>query len=275
MLSIMGVPMVWTVHNLYHHEARCKRLDRWVYRNMASCMRGMITHSKTARKEVIREYELSDCAKVEVIPHGNYAGAYPNHGDRCRARQELGLGAGTLVFLFFGEVRRYKGVLDLVRSFPICRPSDVVLLVAGRPGDSLIREDLERAAGNNPGVRLELGFVPDDKVQTYLNACDVVALPYQDMLTSGAAILAMTFGKACIAPRLSSMEEIPGEEGAILYDPRDPRGLGDAIRFVIDHQAALSHMGERNLVRSRAWDWSMVAERTAGIYEKALHKPDA
>jgi beta-1,4-mannosyltransferase len=270
MLRIMGVPMVWTVHNLYHHEAQSKRLDRWVYRNMASCMRGMITHSKTARKEVIREFGLDDCAKVEVIPHGNYAESYPNHGDRGRARQELGLAGDPLVFLFFGEVRRYKGVLELVRSFPISNPVDVVLLIVGRPRDARIREDLEREAGKNPGVRLEMGFVPDDKVQTYLNACDVVVLPYQEMLTSGAAVLAMSFGRACIVPRLGSMEEIPGEEGAILYDPEDPNGLGEAIRFAIDRPDSLPIMGERNLMRSRDWDWSGIADRTAGIYEKAF-----
>lgn len=275
MLRIMGVPMVWTVHNLYHHEARSKRIDRWVYQNMASCMRGMITHSNTARKEVIREFELADCSKVDVIPHGNYAGAYPNHGDRGRARQDLGLADDTLVFLFFGEVRRYKGVLDLVRAFPISRPAEVILLIVGRPRDATIREDLEREAGKNPGVRLELGYVPDDKVQTYLNACDVVALPYQDMLTSGAAILAMSFGRACIVPRLSSMEEIPGEEGAILYNPEDPQGLGDAIRCVIDCPGSLPIMGERNLVRSRDWDWSTIADSTAKIYEKAFRSPAA
>lgn len=275
MLRIMGVPMVWTVHNLYHHEAQCKRVDRWVYRNMAACMRGVITHSKTARVEVIREYDLADSLKVAVIPHGNYVEAYPNHGDQGRARHELALGRKTLVFLFFGEVRRYKGVLDLVRSFPISRPSNVVLLIAGRPGDPLIQEDLERDAEKNPGVRLELGFVPDDKVQTYLNACDVVVLPYQDMLTSGAAILAMSFGRACIAPRLSSMKEIPGNEGAILYNPQDPKGLGDAIRYAIDHRSVLSLMGERNRALSKNWDWGMVAEKTATIYEMALHNPNA
>lgn len=104
----------------------------------------------------------------------------------------------TLVFLFFGEVRRYKGVLDLVRSSPISRPADVVLLIAGRPGDGSIRKGLEWESGKNPGVMLELGFVSDDKFQTYMNACDVVVLPYQDILTSGAVILAMSFGRARI-----------------------------------------------------------------------------
>ncbi|WP_242482112.1 glycosyltransferase, partial [Trichormus variabilis] len=61
---------------------------------------------------------------------------------------------------------------------------------------------------NEPNIKFIPGFVPSEKLQIYLNACDVVVFPYRDILTSGAVMLAMSFGRACIAPRKGCIAEV-------------------------------------------------------------------
>ena len=67
-------------------------------------------------------------------------------------------------------------------------------------------------------------------MQMYLRAADAVVLPYKDVLTSGSAILAMTFGQPVIAPAIGCLPESLGAEGTILYDPSTPDGLERALR---------------------------------------------
>ncbi len=67
-------------------------------------------------------------------------------------------------------------------------------------------------------MTLALETIPDDQMQVYLRAADAVVLPYRDVLSSGSAILAMTFGQPVIAPAIGCLPESLGSEGTILYD---------------------------------------------------------
>jgi len=58
-----------------------------------------------------------------------------------------------------------------------------------------------------------------------MNACDVVVFPYQEILTSGAVILAMSFGRACVAPRLGCIQDVLDDKGAFIYEPSNKAGL--------------------------------------------------
>ena len=49
---------------------------------------------------------------------------------------------------------------------------------------------------------LALRYIPDAELQVWLRAADVVVLPFRDILTSGSAILALSFGRAVVAPAL-------------------------------------------------------------------------
>jgi len=58
---------------------------------------------------------------------------------------------------------------------------------------------------NDKRIKVFLDFIPDNDIQIYMNAADIIVLPYLDILNSGVAILAMSFGKPVIAPRTGSI----------------------------------------------------------------------
>lgn len=264
-LRLQGRRIVWTVHNLESHEKGNPARDRLVSWLLGRVANGVIVHGESAKGAVARRFGVGE-RKIRVIPHGNYIGLYPDDISASEARRRLGLGAQQRVVLFLGNIRPYKGVTELIESFRRLAPKDTVLLIAGRPLNSEVQQMVERLAGHDGSVRFQPGFVEDSKIQEYMNASDVVVFPYREVLTSGAIVLAMSFGKACVAPRLGCIPDVLDGEGAFLYDADKPDGLEGALRAALDAGDRLGDMGRRNRKRAEAWSWDRIAAQTLEVY---------
>ena len=111
--------------------------------------------------------------------------------------------------MFLGLIRPYKGVEDLIEAFLKISNSNTRLLIAGRVfGINNYESRLNELTKSNCRIKLFLDFIPDEDIQVFLNACDIFVLPYKDITTSGAAFLAMSFGRPIIAPNISSFKEV-------------------------------------------------------------------
>lgn len=275
LIRLQGIPIVWTIHNLMPHESRHPRVDWLIGRAVAGLARTMIVHGETARCEVIRRWRLKDARRVAVVPHGNYVDHYANRISRSEARQRFGIDEPTGVFLFLGAVRPYKGVLDLVESFRKLADEQSCLIIAGKPLDEAYRKQVQAAIGNLTNVRFEAGFVADDDIQVYMKAADVVVLPYRHILSSGAALLAMSFGKACVAPARGCLSDVLDAAGAFLYEPEDEDGLVDSLREALNRADALDRMGRHNQKRIALWTWEKMAQTTADVYRGCLTAEDS
>lgn len=268
-LKILGARLIWTVHNLYHHEVQSKSVDHWVARQVSSKASRIITHSDTARNLVIEEFDVRDDSKVVVVPHGNYIDSYRNDVSSLEAKASLGLGESSFTFLFLGHIRPYKGVIEMIESYRNCEYNGrCSLVIAGRPLDDSWAHRVRSASEGDPTIRLELGFVPDDKVQIYMNAADAVVFPYRQILTSGAVVLAMSFSKCCIAPRIGCIPDVLDVEGAFLYDPDDPNSLSEAMNSSVNAHKNVAKMGRHNFDRASAWGWNRIADQTRACYER-------
>src|SRR4029077_1943202 len=131
-----------------------------------------------------------------------------------------------------------------------------LLVVAGPTADPTMEQTISDEIGTAPNILLHSQFIPDEDVQFYMNACDVVVLPYLEILTASAAMLAMSFGKACIAPRLSGMTDLLDDQGAFLYDPGQPHALSEAMRTAAHKRDDLSQMGSYNFAKVSDQSWS-------------------
>jgi glycosyltransferase involved in cell wall biosynthesis len=211
-------------------------------------------------------YGLPDpeAARLHVVPHGSYAGAYPDLESREAARARLQLPAAARVLLFLGAVRGYKGTQELATAFAAVGDADARLVIAGKPREPAVEATLREAAAADPRILLRLGYVPDEEVGGVLRAADAVVLPFRDILTSGSAILAMTYGLPVVAPALGCLPETVPPDGGILYEPDAPDALADAIRASLT--ADLVTMGAAAAARAAELDWGPIAERTAELY---------
>lgn len=267
-LRLAGCRLVWTAHNLVNHERRLAGVEAFANHLFTRLADLVIVHGEAARRAFISRYRARRRAgRIVVIPHPNYVEAYPRDIPREAARQALGITGDPLVILCLGQIRRYKGLVDVVRAFrALAGQGGAVLWIAGEPVDAGVAADLEREAAGATDIRLRFEFLPAEDVAVLLAASDVVALPYVHILTSGAAVLAMSFDRACVAPRLEALTEVLDEQGAFFYDPADPDGLREALARAIAARGDLPAMGRHNGARASAWSWTGAASRLTALY---------
>lgn len=270
-----GTKIVWTAHNLLHHEQYHTRLELLSRRRLARLADAIIVHCAAAKQSVMNAYELPSTAsgKIFVVPHASYIGTYPNTVSRSEARRGMGsLDDEDRVFLFLGKLRPYKGLRTLVSAFrEVGLSSPNKLLIAGSPQSSSAIEEVERARQGDTRIVFHPHFVPDDRIQLYMNAADVVVLPFTDVLTSGSLLLAMSFGKPFIAPSIGCIPEVASKRGAFLYDSDSKEGLASSLRQAAATSAESLHaMGQTNYRTASALTWSLMASQTHQVYEYAL-----
>jgi glycosyltransferase involved in cell wall biosynthesis len=168
------------------------------------------------------------------------------------------------VLVFLGVVRGYKGTDDLVEAFRELPDPAARLLIAGQPRGEGIEARLAAAAAADRRIVLALRHVPDDEIQVWLRAADAVVLPFRDILTSGSAILALSFGRPVIAPALGCLPETVPPTAGVLYDPDAPDALAGAIREALGQD--LGAQGAAARAQAEELDWASIAATTAALY---------
>lgn len=266
-LRLARIRVVWTAHNLVEHERRFPRTELLTQRLAARLYHRIIVHGPEARRVVAQGLAVPPRRRERLlcVPHGHFIGAYPDTVTRQQARRALGVPAQAApVFVHFGRIRPYKGVWQLLRAFHGLALPEAALIVAGQPWDQATADELIRWAVADRRIALHCGFVPDERIQYFMKAADVVVLPYRDILTSGTAMLAMSFGRTVIMPRYGCARDMVGISRGLLYDPEDPQGLAGAMRSatMVDLEARGAACRELAL----AADWDAIAGRTLAAY---------
>lgn len=151
---------------------------------------------------------------------------------QAEARAELGLAPDEPVLLFFGFVRRYKGLRYLIQALALVRKTlPAKLLVVGefwedeRPYRALIQQ-----LGLEDAVQFVNDYVPNEEMSRYFSAADVVVMPYLEATQSGVAQLAIGFEKPMISTSVGGMPEtVLDNENGIIVPPADAQALANAI----------------------------------------------
>lgn len=261
-----GARLVWTIHNIYPHE-RCviPPLDILARRLLVKLSMLFLIHCSCAEAEVLREFP-SIARRIVQIQHGHWIGYYPNSIACSTARSRLALTESEFVFLFLGHCRPYKNLETLITAFEQL-PGKPVLLVAGEFQDPAYERTIRAAINRSPSrIILHSGFVRHEDIQIYLRACNVVVTPYREILTSGSAILALSFGRPVIAPAIGCLKELIVEGCGFLYDsPQQPAGLRDAM------QASMEAIFDERHIMAEAskLDW----RKSAKIFVNNLRGP--
>jgi glycosyltransferase involved in cell wall biosynthesis len=254
------------MHDLVPHETGVIWGDLLVGRLTCQLFDALIVHSEWAKKTLKRAWPLINAERIFVIPHPNFIDCYDNDISREEARKRFGLQKGELVFLFLGLIRPYKGVEDLILSFRSIPNTNLRLIIAGKPLTPAFGRKLASSAEGDSRIQFFPGFIPPHEIQRFMNASDVVVFPYRRVFTSGAVLLAMSFGKACIATEVGSIEEVLTTDGGMLCPAHDPVALRAALLNAASFESQLAEMGRRNLERVKQWSWDAMAQRTAELY---------
>lgn len=254
---LRGRKIVWTVHNLANHEHKRLWLDNLNSRLTARAAHALLVHGERARRTVMQTFD-APADKIHVIHHGNYSAMLP---------KPISLVAREGVrFLCFGAIRPYKGIGALLTAFGDLRGPHT-LHIAGAVSCTAFATEINRQAARDPRVRLTLEFIPDEKLAHYLAECDVVVLPYLDILTSGSMLMALSAARPSIAPRLGIIEDYTRDDISFLYDVADPQGLAGALHYASTSQD-LPERSLRAQAQSQRFDWRTIGLDLAHLYQQ-------
>lgn len=261
---LLGYRIVWTMHDLMptwpKEPAWVERLARYV---IAWLAHDVIVHCQEARRLLRSHFRRR--RRVWVLPLPSYADAHPNDMTSADARQRLGIEEDRFVVAFVGGIRPNKGLEELIAAFARLPDPRSVLLIAGRPWPpEAYVQQIERLARRDGRIVFKPQEVPDKEMQVYLNAADIVAFPFKQVLTSSSAILAMSFGRPVIVPRLGCLPELVRDDAGLIYDPQEPDGLSKALRQAM--ASDLEGMGSVAAQRTNANSWSDLARGTLQVY---------
>jgi glycosyltransferase involved in cell wall biosynthesis len=252
------VRTIMMVHNLLPHERR--PFDGVLTRYVMGATDAYIVQSGAVREDLVR---LEPNARFLEVPHPVY-NVFGDPIPKGEARASLGLPADSPLLLFFGFVRRYKGLDTLLRALPAIRAAldpPPRLLVLGEFYEG--REEtaaLVRELGLADAVTIVDEYVPDEMVGRYFSAADAVVLPYKSATQSGIVQIAYQLERPVICTDVGGLGEVvrDGETGFVV-PPDDPGALAEAVvRYQRD--ACETGFMQRIRVEKRKYSWDRMAK---------------
>ncbi len=179
-------------------------------------------------KALIEHDESSKNVRVTTLFHP----VYPHSNtsvQRDQARAQFGLSAGCKVLLFFGLIRKYKGLDLLLRAFMELDDS-YHLIIAGEAYISLDEMKAGIPETHFSRVHWHSDFIADEDLPLYFGAADLLVLPYRNATQSGVTATALHFNLPIVASNVGGLSEyIDHGVTGLLFEPND----ADAIKAAI------------------------------------------
>lgn len=262
-LQKLGIRFAWTIHDIVNHERRQAGWELQCSRRLAHQCEDLFVLCSEAQERVERAYDLEPGATT-VLPHGHYHDHLPTPPSREEARSILGVPENAFVVLGFGAMRPYKGFEVFVQAVAESTNPQIRLLLAGRDADAGYVEKLQDIVRQDERIQLEARWLSAERIATYLGAADVVALPYRDILFSGAAAHALSFARPLLMPRVGCGKDFPGEVG-IFYEPGGQKELRKALERA--QKEDLEQMGQRGQKWILGQTWNEIGRKVQQQYQ--------
>ena len=256
-------PITGLVDNIIPHERRLgDRLFSWYF--VGACD-NFVVMSKSVG------VEIQSFAKKEVryAPHPLYD-TYGASIAQADAREQLNLPQKASIVLFFGFIRKYKG-LDLLLE-ALAQTTDIHAIVAGECYEdwSFYQQIIEeKGLGNR--VHLFSDFIPTGQVGVFFSAADLIVQPYKTATQSGISQIAYHFEKPMVVTNVGGLPEIvtDGVSGYVVAPT--PEAIAGAMRDFFENGRAIAmHAGVKEEKKRFSWD-NLVRELMGSIGSRANH----
>ncbi len=187
----------------------------------------------TMSEKVMNDLRLFQPAKpAKLVSHP----LYDNFGpiiSKPAARKHLGLPENEKIILFFGFIRKYKGLDLLLDAMPLLKTAGIRLLIGGEfyEDPKQYHEQIDRS-GIKDQLILKTDFIADSEVKYYLCAADAVIQPYRNATQSGVTPLAYHFEKPMIVTNVGGLPSlVPDGKVGLVVAPTPAAIAAGILRF--------------------------------------------
>lgn len=270
LVKLLFGKIVLTVHDVssFANSSHSSIIVRLIYKFTDL----ILTHNEFSKEEIIKA-NTNLTSQIYIIPHGNYTPFINIQDDKENSRNKLNIPNDKKVLLFFGMIKKVKGleVLLLALKDVVKENPDVLLVVAGKPWKNDFTAYQKIIDENNLSdyCLLRTKFISHEDVEHYYCAADLVVLPYKKIYQSGVLVMALSYSKPALVSNLPPLKEVVTDmETAFLFETEDHVSLSKKLNLVLmdaDKLEQVRKSGEK-LINTK-YDWDEIGRQTKQAYQ--------
>ena len=269
-------PVVLTVHDVEPH-IEGPHWSRASLQRVYDLADHLIAHTRVNQRSLMEEFSVP-ARKLSLIAHGANLGKTV---EADAAKKVIGVERDAPVILFFGVIRRNKGLEILIQSLPdvIREIGPCTLVIAGEPPFGEDFSEYERVI-ERTGVRDHLSvanrFISPEEIPYFFSAADLVVLPYTSFASqSGVLLQAYSYGKPVVVTDVGGLAEAVREDETGEVSHVSPQSVAKSITTMLSDPRRLERAAEnaRDAIK-RKYSWSIVARETLKVYESLIDRND-
>ncbi|RLD50553.1 MAG: hypothetical protein DRI94_08335 [Bacteroidetes bacterium] len=214
------------------------------------------------------KHELSKILKtkkdiIDIIPHGNYLGLINNKIKRVDAIKKLGLNKDIKYILFFGQIKKTKGLDILLEALQYIK-DNVQLIIAGKPWQTnfdIYDSFIERNNLNKKVIK-KIYYIDNDERDLLFSASYICVIPYIKIYQSGVMLMSMSYGLPVIASDLTPNKEIiKDNKNGLLFKSKDSKNLSDKINILLSDNNLRKRISKESINTMKNYSWEQIAEK--------------
>ena len=248
--------VVSILDNVIPHEPRF--FDTPLTKYFLKGSSGSVTLCEAVSRELLG---IKPDARFTVIQHPLYS-HFGEKKERISAENKLGLEHGKKNILFFGLIRKYKGLDILLEAFGKLS-DEYQLIIAGEPYGSFdpYQEIIDRLE-NKERIYKNLKYIKDSEVTDYFSAADLAVLPYRSATQSGISSVSYHFEVPMIVTDVGGLKETIGERGTgLVSDECSPEAIKNEIERYFSDPLIAEKCIECIRKEKERLSWSTFAEK--------------
>ena len=248
--------------NIFPHEKRFG--DKAFTKYFLKPVDGFITMSEKVLQDL---HQFAKGKPARFVPHP----LYDNFGEKINkeeARKKLNIDTDDRVILFFGFIRKYKGLDILLQAMKLLKqiPSvqNIKLLIAGEfYEDAANYSELLNDVAIKDNLIIRTEFIPDSMVKYYLCAADCVVQPYRNATQSGVTPLAYHFEIPMIVTNVGGLPSlVPDKKVGLVAEP-NAESIAEKVKeyFDLGEEFFLPHLREEK----KKYSWEIMVKKILEI----------
>lgn len=260
-LKKKGVAAISILDNVRPHERRFGDITFTKYflkRNS-----GFLVMSSTVEKDLVSLHPKAIYHRRTHPLYTNFPKAIP----KIEAREQLGIKSSTPTLLYFGFIRSYKGIDDLLTAFS--HLADFQLIIAGEPYvDWTPYQKQIESLPNKENILVWNRFIQTEEIPLLFSASDLLVLPYKHATQSGVLAMSAYYDLPVIATDVGSLRENIEELGiGSTVSPEDPIKLKEGILHMMEN-GRIDYYRKQVGIKKQEHTWKNFSKEILRLIEK-------
>ncbi|SRR6056297_536863 len=271
-MKSLNCKLIWTVHNIKPHKATNDKLVDKVKKFILKKFDYIIVHSRYSKNILKKNYKEE---KIIYIPHGHYINNYKITSKNFR--KYFSIKKNDFVFLFIGQIRKYKNLELLIKSFSQTDLKKAKLLIAGKPISNDYENKITNLISDSNNIIFYSKFIKHENIPLFFSTADVTVIPYnkKSTLNSGVVYLSLSLKTPIIIPKIGTAYEFVDNNFVLYYDYESDeqhvdelsKKLKNIYNMYVYNRSSLGKIGEQAYLNMREnYNWNDISKELKKLY---------